>query len=272
LAPPDKPSSHSVYVPDDNISIPLQLKGVTSYFTTRTPTINEVETCQWVHLTNETYRDPHSEEYQQQEYNFDDLSKRADYQDRYIMRATRSKQEIFHTMMNDISQAFNDSCIIATTNTSRRQMIATAETIAKNWNIGLENARKTLKCTMQKGIRNTLYPIERRFHTKQAQLRCNQLSGHHGHFYTDTFFATVPSLNNCKMAQFYINDLSFTKAYPMKTKLETSDTLTAFIYEVGIPHAIHSDDAKELLQGPFKQLCKDYGIPCTYTELYSPRT
>jgi hypothetical protein len=72
------------------------------------------------------------------------------------------------------------------------------------------------------------------------------------------------------MAQIYINDLSFTKVYTMKVKSETADTSNAFIQDVGIPHTLHSDDAKELLQGPFKQLCKDYGIPCTYTEPHSP--
>jgi len=56
----------------------------------------------------------------------------------------------------------------------------------------------------------------------------------------------------------------------MHAKSETADTLSSFIHDVGIPHVLHSDDAKELLHGPFKQLCKDYGIPCTYTEPYSP--
>jgi hypothetical protein len=127
-----------------------------------------------------------------------------------------------------------------------------------------------MQCTTQKGIRQTLYPIERRFRTKQAQLRYRQLSGRHGRFYTDTFFSAVPSLNNCKMAQIYTNDLSFTKVYPMQAKSDVADTLSAFIHEVGIPHALHSDDAKELMHGSFKQLCKDYSIPCTYTEPYSP--
>jgi len=72
------------------------------------------------------------------------------------------------------------------------------------------------------------------------------------------------------MAQIYVNDLNFNKVYTMKTKSETADTLRTFIHEVGIPHTLHSDDAKELLHGPFKQLCKEYGIPCTYTEPYSP--
>jgi hypothetical protein len=73
------------------------------------------------------------------------------------------------------------------------------------------------------------------------------------------------------MAQLYINDLSFTKTYPMKTKVQTSETaLSAFIHDVGIPNIIHSDDAPELLHGNFRRLCKDYGIQNIYTEPYSP--
>jgi len=76
-----------------------------------------------------------------------------------------------------------------------------ANQLAKLWNIGLSTAMKTIKCTTQKGVRNTMYPIERCFRTKQAQLRYKQLSGRHGTFYTDTFFANTNSLNGCKMAQ-----------------------------------------------------------------------
>jgi hypothetical protein len=35
LAPRNQPSSHSIKVPEDNFTIPLQLKGVTSYFMTQ---------------------------------------------------------------------------------------------------------------------------------------------------------------------------------------------------------------------------------------------
>ncbi len=269
LAPRDNPSSHSIFAPEDNLMIPLQLRGVTSYFTTRTPTINEVETCQWIYLSSDQDWDPHSEVYQQQEKNYDDLMTRSDFQDRQI-HCTKVSTQISNTVMKSVSRVFDDRHIICATNTSRRDMNTKAETIAKNWSIGLENAKKTIQCTTQKGIRNTLYPIERRFRTKQAQLRYSQLSGRHGRFYTDTFFASVPSLNGCKMAQIFINDLNFSKVYPMQAKSETSDTLKAFIHDVGIPHTLHSDDAKELMQGAFKQVCKDYNIPCTYTEPYSP--
>ncbi len=72
------------------------------------------------------------------------------------------------------------------------------------------------------------------------------------------------------MAQLYINDLSLTETYPMKTKVQTSNTLSAFIHDVGIPNIIHSDDAPELLHGTFRRLCKDYDIQNTDMEPYSP--
>jgi hypothetical protein len=156
------------------------------------------------------------------------------------------------------------------TRSSVKQGGVNAEALAKLWNIGVDTAKKTIQYTTQKGIRSTLHPIERRFRTKQAQLRYRQLAGRHGSFYTDTFFSKVPSLNNFKMAQIYVNDLSFTKVYPMKVKSEAGDTLQTFIHDIGIPHSIRSDDAPELTHGKFKQLYKDYGINCGDTEPYSP--
>jgi hypothetical protein len=72
------------------------------------------------------------------------------------------------------------------------------------------------------------------------------------------------------MAQIYTNDLGFTRVYPMKLKSQTHESLVAFIHEIGILSSLHSDDAKELMQGKFKELCKQYHIPCTYTEPHSP--
>jgi len=127
---------------------------------------------------------------------------------------------------------------LSSTRTSNKTPGISPEQLSKTWNIGLSSATKTLKCTTQKGIQNTLYPIERRFRTKQAQLRYRQLSGRHGGFYTDTFIANCLTINGCKMAQIYINDFMFTKVYTMKQKSNVPDTLSSFIYEVGIPLCI----------------------------------
>jgi hypothetical protein len=83
-------------------------------------------------------------------------------------------------------------------------------------------------------------------------------------------FSNTPSIGGKRMAQLYINDLIFTQIYPMEAKSDAGDSLQAFIHEIGIPHTLHTDDAKQLTHGKFKKLCSDYVIPFTLTEPYSP--
>ncbi len=66
LAPPN-PSSHSIICSDEGMEIDLKLQGVTSYFETRTLTQRELESCKWIHMTDEYNWDPHSEHFQDQE-------------------------------------------------------------------------------------------------------------------------------------------------------------------------------------------------------------
>jgi len=271
LAPKNKPSTHSIYSPDDDFEIPLTMKGIFSCFATRTPTWDEIETCRHVKLTNEFSWDPHSGDFQEQELHLaehltGDYNILPEY--RSIMQVTQKPQ-----MDDNIALLFFDELSlrhVVSTNTSGRSNTTTAEQLSRNWNIGLEAAKRTLKVTTQKGIRHTTQPIEQRFRTRQSQLRYNQLGGRHGRFYTDTFFSSVPTLNGNTMAQVYTNDHGYSKVYPMKLKSQTHETLSTFIHEVGIPSAIHSDDAKEIMQGRFKELCKEYHIPCSYTEPFSP--
>jgi len=269
LAPSSKPSAHAIHCPETDFTIPLSLEGVFSYFPSRTPTIDEIETCKRVYLTNEHEWNPHSQHFQDQENNVIEHNQ-GDY---YVNSKQRQIMTVNSNDMINISAAYDDNTTlskIASTTSTNRQYRTTAERLANLWNIGLETAKKTVQVTTQKGIRTTTIPIEQRFRTRQAQLRYKQLGGRHGRFYTDTFFSSVPTLNGNTMAQIFTNDLAFTRVYPMKLKSQTHETLSAFIHEVGIPSSLHSDDAKELMHGKFKDLCKDFHIPCSYTEPYSP--
>jgi hypothetical protein len=53
LATPDRPSNYFIYCPDDELNIPVSLRGIISYFNSRTPTQEELITCQRVTLTDE---------------------------------------------------------------------------------------------------------------------------------------------------------------------------------------------------------------------------
>jgi hypothetical protein len=160
--------------------------------------------------------------------------------------------------------------MISSLHTSHHQTRTSVQKLAQRWAIGEIAAKKTLQVMTQKGIRNALYPVERRFRTKQAQLRYPQLSGRHGRFYTDTFFSSKPAVDSSTCCQLYANDIGFTMLYPMRLKSEAVKTLKCFIHDVGIPQTLHNDNAKELMQGKWRKVCYDYSINTTYTEPHSP--
>jgi hypothetical protein len=70
-------------------------------------------------------------------------------------------------------------------------------------------AKHAIQATTQLAINQAIHPIQHRFHTEVAQLRYPHLGGQHGKFYTDSFFAHVPSLSMCTMGKIYTNDLGF---------------------------------------------------------------
>jgi hypothetical protein len=52
LAPHGRPSTHSIMCNEEDLTLPLLLKGVISYIDTRTPNQEELDTCKWIILTN----------------------------------------------------------------------------------------------------------------------------------------------------------------------------------------------------------------------------
>jgi hypothetical protein len=239
-------STHSITFPHENVMLPLKLNGCFSYIPTRTPTTQEIESCQWLILTSDA-------QWEQSLMPFNAYEEAAinaiecPEQHRNLYAFERSP-------LKEISEIFDDDYILNTVNvsaviTSPYKPRINASQLAQRWSIGEAAAAKTLRVTTQMGIRNCLYPIERRFRTKQSQLRYPQLSGRHGRFYTDTFFASVPAIDGSKCAQLFANDIGFSKIYPMRLKSEAPNALQCFIHDVGIPQVFHIDNAKELLEG-----------------------
>jgi len=134
----------------------------------------------------------------------------------------------------------------------------------------MTTAAKTRQVTTQKGIRSFTGHLTCRFCTKQATLRYDQLGGRHGRFYSDTFFSAVKSIRGNTMGQLFVNHVGFYHFVPMKLKGDAGDALLEFIQEVGIPGALHMDDAKELTSGKWVKVRKDHGIKQTLAEPYSP--
>jgi hypothetical protein len=60
-------STHSIYIPEHNLKIPLSMRGVISYIPVRKPTVQELESCWWITLTSDMEWDPHSEDFESNE-------------------------------------------------------------------------------------------------------------------------------------------------------------------------------------------------------------
>ena len=161
----------------------------------------------------------------------------------------------------------NDERKISTVSLNEKRSTLTKEELANRWGIGLEAADRTLRVTTQKGIRKVLHPVERRYRTRQNQLRFPTLGTK---FYSDTMFSSEPSCRNFTCAQVFSDGKGFTRFYPMERKREAGEKLYRFVTDVGIPQELITDGAKEETESRWKDVCKEFRIISRTTEPYSP--
>ena len=152
---------------------------------------------------------------------------------------------------------------------TRKSDTITAEDLVRLWGIGLMTAKRTIKATTHQCIR-TVGTLRRRFRTDRAHMRYKRLSTRHGRFYVDTLFSKVKSIRGYTCGNLFTNTLGFKKFFPLETESQGQKSMVDFIQLVGIPPAIHSDDAKIFQKGEFRKTCCKYGIKQSFTEPYSP--
>jgi hypothetical protein len=88
-----------------------------------------------------------------------------------------------------------------------------AATLAKNWGIGIEVAKRTCLVTTQRGIRRMIHPsLTKRYKTNDRQLRYRRLPVT---MYTDTIYSTILSRQKNKAAQIFCTDFGFVRAFPL---------------------------------------------------------
>ena len=122
-----------------------------------------------------------------------------------------------------------------------RHQDGTAETLARNLNIGLETARRTMEMTTQQGIRTAVHPIHKRYRIDQIHLHRRRLPGL---WYTDTLFSKVTSLQGNTCAQVITNG-SYVRVKPLESKKYCSQLLTEMEQDVGVPDELIADQAGE---------------------------
>eukprot|EP00956_Cyclotella_meneghiniana_P018312 scaffold30420_cov55-Cyclotella_meneghiniana.AAC.1 len=153
--------------------------------------------------------------------------------------------------------------------TGKRRGAVDYVALANQWQIPLEKARNTVKCTTQLGVRTVLHPtLSRRFRTNDRMLRYRRMPCN---LYTDTMFAPkVVSARGYIMAQIFASDFGWSRSYPMKKKSEAHDALSLLFAREGCSPKMISDGVKEMKLGEFARKCKEAGCLLQCTEPYSP--
>jgi hypothetical protein len=181
------------------------------------------------------------------------------------IQATQLKYSDTSAKLQDLSPVLDDGTLLAeldniTTNLNvslvKNEMKDKAgvdsATLAKNWGIWIEAAKRTRLVTTQRGIRRMIHPsMTNRYKTNDRQLRYRRLPAtkytdtmYTDTMYTYTMFSTILSRQDNKAAQIFCTDFGFVRALPMKKEKEAHEALSLLFHRDGVPNIIVLDGAK----------------------------
>ena len=124
------------------------------------------------------------------------------------------------------------------------------QTLAAQWMILPDRAKRTVVMTTQRGVRTCLnLTLSCRFLTNDRMLRYKRLL--HTVF-TDNMFASTVSRQGNKMAQIYSTSFGWARAHPMKRKGEVHETLSLMFHRDEVPPTMVTDGSKEQTRGDFR--------------------
>jgi hypothetical protein len=238
-------SIFGINIPTAHLHIPFELDGVIAGFQSRQPTQSELDIeDNHIELTSEVEWIPHSFGTSLAEEESDENSEflsslRARHvrvlQSRIMKQQIQTSRECYRAaktlpeleFANEVSTmnptdpilhriaSINTTTNINAIRTGDVNSAITPENVAKRWMIGVEQAKKTLGVTTQRGVRTIPNPAMRRFKTQMAHLRYPRLNGT---FYADIMEPKVKSIDSHKYAHVIGNSRGFTKVYPWKQK------------------------------------------------------
>ena len=146
-----KRSTHSVYFPTEDIRLPLQMDGPTSFLPVRYPTDEEMEFCPHLHLScGESPWDPLA---------LNDLH--------YQSSQVHSRR--LQSLQSDFTQRMFDQVYINSIHRTTPSSNLSPEQLSKLWNISVPAARDTLRSTTMDSIRQLEKGFSRRVKTRAHQ-------------------------------------------------------------------------------------------------------
>jgi hypothetical protein len=246
-------------VSSNDFYIPFRMDGTTVYFETRVPTAWELENCKHIPMTDDSLWNPSQvtiatiattsdlpliEILTRQNISSIHVVDKALSEEMYNDLTPYDDARFLNRMIGNVNVATaHRELHISFMGSKNRHSQVIAETVARKFRCGIETAQRTLKTTTQRGIRQTIHPLHRRYRVDHLNLHRRRLDDT---FYMDTLFSKVKSLNGHTCAQLITNG-TFTRIYPMESKASRNiaQVLTEFADDVGIPGTLICDMASE---------------------------
>ena len=240
---------------DDEFILPLAAEGTTIYFSSRTPTDKELQTCRHITLTSNaewnprdvTFPDP-SHRVEERVISQINSLRDSDYDDFEDHVVSLNPQEVVERMISTvmisdvrIDDVLSDVPLRRTFVSNERHSAVTAAELSERWCIGLSQATNTIKITTQQGIRSATMPLARRYRADRVFERPLL----RGQFSTDTVDGRCKTMDGNTYAQVFATKDLFVAVYPMETKSMAGEGLRQFIHEYGRPEHLTFDGSKE---------------------------
>lgn len=145
-------------MPEDNVRIPLKLKGTVSYFPVWTPALKVIETCQTLTITSEMIEwNPHSMEFSEQENAIAEMTTPS-----YNIALLKVKYDEYTSTLL-CRMELGSECKIPTISRAiikKKQLFIEKQELAQRWAICQMVGENTIKTAAQLFIRSVLHPIE----------------------------------------------------------------------------------------------------------------
>ena len=254
-----------------DVMIPLHVGGTTISVETTTPTPHDLSHSPHIHLTLDTEWNPHTVRLASTHSAEAESTGFGDTEPGLLQI---SSIYCLREMAESITSHRNISAVDVearkTFISKERHPAISSEQLSERWNIGLKNARQTLKVTTQRGVRSAILPLSRRYRTDRMY---NQRKLRNQKFYTDTLIGKFNSLTNNTCAQIFANESYFVKAYPMESKASAGQALRQFVRDYGVPEQLTSDGSGEQT-GPttlFMKNVRKYNIEHHISEPHRPQ-
>ena len=280
----------------DNFHIPFKCEGTTIYFDTHYPTDYELEQNPHIILTSDKEWDP-ARVVLGNNYK---LSEDAAETERFVSRVKSNREQaidrdVFCYESDMVLGRMGDGLIeqemaerlVSAVNVydyesdpsvddvirDAHEMVSltrhskiTPELVARIFGVGLGKAKEILNKTTQRGIRQAIHPLTKRYRTDHLNLHHNDLNGR---WAVDHIESKTKSIRG-NTGAFVYSDGAFTEAYPKpkKDQYEAADSLRQFCKDVGVPVNLESDFAKAFVgkHTEFQKVIKKNGIELTFTE------